>query len=118
MVGPLNRNGINNPSPNPGTIISAIEVNRRVDDQFNPACWICSSACLENCMLVNNRFNPVGLSVSISLSRLLTLTAVSPEAVCSMPTTWFFRRASKYFRPEADRQQAEREHDDEGNHDA
>ena len=48
-------------------------------------------------MLVNSRFSPVGLSDSISLSRLLTLTAVSPEAVCSMPTTWFFRRASKYF---------------------
>ena len=72
VVGPLKRTGINKPRPNPGTIISAIEVNRRVDDQFNPACWICSSACLENCMLVNNRFNPVGLSFSISLSRLLT----------------------------------------------
>ncbi len=62
------------------------------------------------------RFKPVGLSDSISLSRLLTLTAVSPEAVCSMPTTWFFRRASKYFSPTLTASRHEREHDDEGNH--
>ena len=50
-------------------------------------------------MLANTRFRPVGLSESISFSRLPTLTAASPAAVCSMSTTWFFRRASKYFSP-------------------
>jgi hypothetical protein len=30
---------------------------------------------------------------------LLTLTTASPAAVWSMLTTWFFRRAPKYFNP-------------------
>ena len=52
---------------------------------------------------------------SISFSRLLTFTAVSPEAVCSMPTTCFLRRASKNFSPTLTASRHEREHDDERN---
>ena len=91
MVGPLNRKGTSRPRPNPGIIISPMAVNSREDDQFNPGLLDLFAACLENCMLLSKRLMPVGLSESISFSRLLTLTTVSPEAVCSIRTTCFFR---------------------------
>ncbi len=79
--------------------ISPMAVISRVDVQLKPACWICSWAWRENCSDLRTALNPVGLSGSISFSRLVMVTTWSPEAVCSMSATCFLRRASKNFSP-------------------
>ena len=66
----------------------------------SPPAGSCSAACWENCMDVQHALQPGGLvGLESPSADWLTVTAVSPAAVCSMPATCFFRRASKNFSP-------------------
>ena len=93
--------------------------SRRVGDQFMPACWICSCACLVNC---ESRQNAPRSRVPSS-ARVPSADCVTrhhglrrrPSAAC-LPTC-FLRRASKNFRPTLTAQQHEREEHDERNDD-
>src|ERR1017187_3922723 len=66
VVGPLNRKGTGRPRPRPGIISRTMEVIRRLADQVKPACWICSAAYLENCMVESNRLKPEGFKRLLS----------------------------------------------------
>ena len=74
-------------------------VSSRVEDQFKPACWICSWARRVKCNESSRALNPEGVSELSSFSRFSMATTGSPAAVCSISVICVLRRASKNFNP-------------------